>query len=121
MERRCACSRNKWLCPCHVPGAWASRRRAGERVFPGMTYASFVGSLRRLLLLAQVNDAQAYGSHAFRRGAARDLWASSRSVAAALAAGEWSSGAFLKYLKSEVIDDEMVINAVCSAEDDEAL
>ena len=120
MERRCTCDRNRWLCPCHVGGDWWQGKKAGDRAFPGMSYASFLRSLRRLLLLAQVRGAQAYGSHAFRRGAARDLWASSRSVAAVLAAGEWSSGAFLKHLQSEVVGDEMAINAICCAGEDDA-
>ena len=86
-----------------------------------MTHASFVGPLRRLLLLAQYWGAHAYGSHAFRRGTARDLWASSRSVASPLAAGEWSTGTFLQYLKSEVVGGEMVINTARCAEDDVAV
>ena len=69
--------------------------------------------------MAQIPGASSYGSHSFRRGAAQDIWSSSKSVAAVLTAGEWSSGAFMRYLKSELIDEKMVVDAICIAEPDD--
>ena len=120
IERTCSCAKNKWLCPRHVGERLLQRTPAGERLFPSLTYRRFTRSLRRYLAMAQVPGVDGYGSHAFRRGAAQDVWESSRSVAAVLAAGEWSSKGFLRYLKADVIDEDMVVRAICDAEPDDA-
>ena len=88
LERRCACAKNALLCPRHVGGEWRRKLPEGGRVFPILTYAGFLRSLRRLLAMAQVLGVETYGPHAFRRGAARCLCATSKSVAAVMASGE---------------------------------
>jgi hypothetical protein len=46
----------------------------------------------------KVLQAASYGTHDIRRGHAKDLQMSGASLAETLAAGQWRSPAFMKYL-----------------------
>lgn len=67
--------------------------------------------LRALLKLAQVKGFETYRLHALRRGHALDLQMSSASLADILAAGEWRSPAFMKYLSMHQLQEDLVIEA----------
>ena len=58
-----------------------------------------------------VDDAQRYGTHALRRGMAQDILDCGGSLPALLHAGDWSSSAYLKYLRTSQTDDVAVAQA----------
>ena len=118
LHRPCACAASKTLCLVHrLEGAWR-RAGPGERLFK-LTYEQWLRKLRQFLSLLGKPRPQAFCSHALRRGGATDVWEATKSVAAVLNAGEWYSPAFLRYLKSEVVDEEAFIAAVADLSGDE--
>ena len=97
----------------HVCPDWWAGIRPGSPLFPSLTYSSFLVGVRRLLTLVGHPHPHEVGTRDFRRGAAQDIWESSRSVAAVLTAGEWSSSALMTYLKAGVIDADAFLDAIC--------
>jgi hypothetical protein len=69
--------------------------------------------------LVQVPNAAAYGTHAFRRGHARDLLENGSTLAEILRAGQWRSAAFLKYLNIADIEKGAAVEVACDTDDEE--
>ena len=67
----------------------------------------------------EVKDARLYRTHDFRRGHARDMQAWGRTLAEILAAGEWSSPAFMKYLDMMALERDAVMEAHLDESGDE--
>ena len=61
--------------------------------------------------LAQVKDFETYRLHDLRRGHALDLQMSGAPLAEILAAGEWRSLAFMKYLNMHQLKEDLVVEA----------
>ena len=70
-------------------------------------------------MMLQVPDAGLYRTHDFRRGHARDLQLGGATLGEILAAGQWSSPAFLKYLDMMQLETEAVVEAHLDESDDE--
>ena len=69
--------------------------------------------------MLKIADAEQYSSHDFRRGHALDLTLKGARLHAILAAGEWSSPAFMLYLDLNKISTEAVIEAHLDESDGE--
>mgnify|MGYP001391707445 FL=1 len=54
--------------------------------------------LHRILDVLKVPSAKCYGTHDFRRGHAEDMRKSGCTMAEILAAGQWKSAAFVRYI-----------------------
>ena len=65
-------------------------------------------------------DAQRVGTHAFRRGMAQDIISHGGSLAVLLRAGDWTSRAFMVYLRESQVQDEAVSQLVINATDSES-
>ena len=71
--RGCWCTQCKITCPVHVLGPWLNATAAGELLFPGVTAASALRTLRAILMKLSIPDAGEYRTHDLRRGHAKDL------------------------------------------------
>jgi integrase len=58
--------------------------------------------------------------HAFRRGMASDMLASGSSLSAILRAGGWRSAAFLRYLRSQDLDEREALDFTLAISDPES-
>ena len=67
--------------------------------------------LRRRLEVLAVVDFAAYSLHDFRRGHAQDITEAGGDLKEILAAGEWLSPAFLKYLDVAELEKQVVVQA----------
>ena len=98
-------------CPVHALGAYLDKCPVGHKLFEGITPAKATRALRVLLKLAQVKDFATYRLHHLRRGHALDLQLSGAPLAEILAAGEWRSPAFMKYLNMRQLKEGLVVQA----------
>ena len=104
----------------HVLGNFVQSTREGERVFPNCTAPQALETLRFVLVQLGVKDAAQYRTHDLRRGHARDLQVSGAPLWEILAAGEWRSPAFLKYLDLHQLETDLVVQAHVEDSDGEA-
>ena len=67
--------------------------------------------LRGMLAALHIPDSHLYRTHDLRRGHARDLQARGATLAEILAAGDWRSPSFLKYLDEQQLEEDAVVEA----------
>ena len=110
MTRRCCCAASgRLLCSVH----WfqeLNKRIAGGRVF-SLTVNHLARKVKHLAERVGVPNAQYCGTHALRRCMAQDILDLEGSLPALLKAGDWSSSAYLRYLRSSQTDDLAVAQA----------
>jgi hypothetical protein len=118
LTRHCCClSAGRKLCAIH----WLHwlRKEAGEgQLFP-FSARTFISRVRAYASELQMPDAMHLGTHAFRRGMAQDIVSHGGSLAILLRAGDWTSKAFMTYLRDSQIQDEAVSQLVINASDSE--
>jgi len=119
LVRKCWCTQCSLTCPVHVLGPYFESFPLGKPVFAGISAACALSTLRTVLMMLQVPDAGLYRTHDFRRGHARDLQLGGATLGEILAAGQWSSPAFLKYLDMMQLETEAVVEAHLDESDDE--
>ena len=117
LVRKCWCNECVHACPVHVLGALLRDTVPGSRIFEGITAAGALAGLRFMLGAVGVANASAYRTHDLRRGHALDLQCSGAPLWEILAAGEWSSPAFLQYLDLHRLDTELVVQAHAAESD----
>ena len=120
LRRPCICVgvANPLCVVCRVRTVLA-RHGPGHRLF-NYTADRAVTTLRRMLTLLGVTNAQGYTLKAFRAGKATALAASGKSLGHILAAGEWRSSAFLSYVDTDVVDQAQLLDATLEASGDES-
>ena len=111
LKRHCWCSSCAVTCPVHVLGTYLKSAGDGAQPFVGFSAGGALSCLRGLLEFLKVPDANIYRTHDLRRGHARDLQANGATLATILAAGDWRSPAFLKYLDEQQLEDDAVVEA----------
>ncbi|KAF4682216.1 hypothetical protein FOZ60_010829 [Perkinsus olseni] len=93
--RSCCCKTDSLTCPVEAAKALLERRGSslldGDPLFPLLSYRAFLFILRSTLSGMGVGDAESFGSHALRRGAASDLAKSGSSFQQICALGSWRS------------------------------
>ena len=120
LVRTCWCKECPNTCPVHVLGKYVSDAAPGAVLFAGISPANTLDTLRRMLAVLKVEQAELYRTHDLRRGHALDLQCSGAPLWQILEAGEWSSPAFLKYLDLHRLDRELVVQAHIDESDGEA-
>ena len=112
IRRKCVCTNEgKLLCAvCRLKG-WLSQPRVGNDIFR-ISPNTFQRYLRHDIGHAGISNPHLFGSHAFRRGMARDIVLAGGSLATLLLAGQWSSGAYRAYLQSQAIDEHAIAKLV---------
>ena len=112
LRRACCCGpESKWLCPVHTLGRWLMRLPPGAQPFNGLRADSAGQSLKLRLEQLRVAQASSYVLHDFRRGHAMDIAAAGGDLKTILAAGQWSSPAFLKYLDVSELEKQVALQA----------
>ena len=81
--------------------------------------ARFAKDVKYFGMKAGVPDWQNLGTHAFRRGMAQDILDAGGNLAVLLRAGDWSSTAFLHYLRESQTQDVAVGHAIINLSDSE--
>ena len=97
-------------CPIHELGMTIARQ-AGETPFLHISAGAALATLRRHLTALEVEGAESYRLHDFRRGHTRDIQASGGTLYDILTAGGWSSPAFMSYLDVQELESEHVLQA----------
>ena len=101
------------LCPIHVLLPWLENHTIpGQRIFSPSIARDAVGWLRVALAARDVPDANLYGLHSLRRGAARDLVSSGGDLPTLLRAGGWRSSAFSVYLDMVGLEKQVITASV---------
>lgn len=113
MSRKCWCSTDPGTCPVHVLGRYFAELPVGDQPFAGISAGRALRKLREALELfsATRKDSCIYRCHDLRRGHAKDLVESGASLVEILAAGQWRSPAFLKYLDLRTLERDAVLAA----------
>ena len=119
--RKCWCKRSRATCPVHALGAWLNSRPEGDAPWAGWCATSVRSALRAALRHARVGNADAYGTHSFRRGHAQDIVEFGGRVTDILTAGDWQMPAWMRYLDVEKMERQAVAEAHfgASSSDDE--
>ena len=119
LSRTCVCAATgRGLCSVH----WLHRMRAlrGDQVEVfGVSKHKFARRVKEVAADAGIPEASRFGTHVFRRGMAQDILDYGGSLASLLKAGDWSSSAYLKYLRSSQPQDAAVAQAVIMLTDSE--
>jgi len=119
LVRGCWCKKSPKSCPVHKLGGFLNEHRAGDSPFKGISAACALDTLRMILADLGVENAHVSRTHDFRRGHARDLQASGAPLYVILAAGEWSSPAFMSYLDFWKLEADAVVQAHVDESDEE--
>lgn len=120
LKRVCSCRGSERTCPVH--GLWDRHFASlpdGAEPWAGLTAASALLALRGVLQKLSVPCAHEFGTHAFRRGHARDLLQGGATLAEILRAGQWKSAAFLRYLESADIEQGAALEVACDTDEEE--
>ena len=108
----------KLLCSVHWLQTLQERPVAGGSVFQ-LSKDHLARRVKQLVGKLGVPDVQRYGTHAVRRGMAQDILDMGGNLPALLKAGDWSSSAYLRYLRTSQADDLAVAQATMFISDSE--
>ena len=117
--RKCWCHRSPSTCPVHVLGEWLMAQLPGAQPFMHVSGNNAIAELRRRLSAIGVPCASEYILQDFRRGHAQDLLMSGARLNVILAAGQWRSAAFLKYIDVAELEARAVLEAHFAQSDNE--
>ena len=116
LRRRCWCKECETTCPVHA--LWPFIEQCSDAMLPQpfisarITPSFALKQLRCALGVAVgVPDAEKYRTHDLRRGHANDMLRNGSTVNEILAAGQWRSPAFLRYLDLEELERDAVVEA----------
>ena len=84
--------------------AVAMRNNGRNRLFE-MTPPAFVSRLRSFASQLGIPSADKLGTHALRRGMARDVLDAGGSLATLMRAGDWRSAAYVQYLRDNQVEE----------------
>ena len=94
-------------------------RKSGKIRLFAKTVPQFVSPLRKHALELGIAGADKIGTHALRRGMARDILDAGGSLATLLLAGDWQSSAFIAYLRENHLEEKAVAGLVIDHSDSE--
>ena len=99
LRRVCACRGSKHLCAVHMLwDGFLAHLPEGCCPWRGVSAAYARERLRAALQSLGIPQANAYGTHDFRRGHAEDMRKLGSPLSDILRAGQWKSAAFMEYL-----------------------
>ena len=111
LTRHCWCDECAVTCPVHALGAWLGGAPTGQCLWAAWSPGAVRARLRRELRELGRQDANAFGTHAFRRGHAQDIAAKGGPVTDLLRAGGWHQPAWMKYLNVSRLERQSVVEA----------
>ena len=98
-------------------GKHLSKTPDGAALFQGISGKHALQLLREALRSMRVDAPSEYGTHAFRRGHARDLAEAGTPLAIILKAGQWRSQAFMRYLDPNDIETLAALEVAYDSDD----
>jgi hypothetical protein len=99
LKRVCTCKGDPLLCVVHMLwDKFLANLPDGARPWAHISPGTARSRLHQILHVLRVPSAKSYGTHDFRRGHAEDMRLSGCSLAEILAAGQWKSSAFVRYI-----------------------
>jgi hypothetical protein len=117
LSRRCLCrTRGPSRCPPHRLMPFLEKFKVGERLW-AWTPAEFARIMKRMLSLLLTPGADNFSLKAFRAGKATELAKAGSALGTILAAGEWKSTAFMRYVDEDAVDASTVLGMVINASD----
>ena len=121
LERQCCCRRSgKSLCAFHKMRPVVDRvSKAGQNRLFDVSPQGFLRKLRELAAQCGIPEAGSLGTHALRRGMARDIVDAGGSLATLMRAGDWKSAAYAQYLRENQIEDKAVADLLIDHSDSE--
>ena len=125
LKRACWCSTAPKICPVHVFGRSISKVQGGVRIFPSITVARALTTLRFLLEKIGVEEPRDYRTHDLRRGHVLDLQQSGRAAHVSvhllqmsllgaplpriMEEAQWKPPAFMKYIDCGLLEHDAVV------------
>ena len=120
IKRACSCAASVHLCPVHVLWhGFFAKLELGAKPWAHFSAGYANKSLRGALRELKVPHAEIYGTHDIRRGHAKDLQMSGATLSEILAAGQWRSPAFMRYLDERELEKDVVLEAAVLSDDEE--
>ena len=99
LKRVCTCKGDPLMCVVHTLwDKFLATLPDGARPWEHISAGTARTRLHRILDVLKVPSAKCFGTHDFRRGHAEDMRLSGCTLAEILAAGQWKSTAFLRYI-----------------------
>ena len=121
LERRCCCEKSgKRLCAVHkvAPVIERARKNGGGRLFQASAQ-TFLRKLREIAAICEIANHDKLGTHALRRGMARDIIDAGGSLATLLRAGDWRNASFITYLRESQIEERTAADLIIEHSDSE--
>ena len=121
LERHCCCARSgRSLCAVHqmAPILELARQSGSDRLF-SLTAPVFQRRMRELAAACEIPHHDKLGTHALRRGMARDIIDAGGSLAVLLRAGDWKSASYIKYLWESQFEERAAADLLIDHSDSE--
>ena len=119
LTRTCCCQHTgKRLCSVHWLHRLKELRGDQAHVF-GLRKHKFARGVKEIAIDLGLPHATRFGAHVFRRGMAQDILDCGGSFVVLLKADDWSSSAYIKYLRTPQPADAAVAQAVILLTDSE--
>ena len=106
--RECWCQQSAKTCPVHGLGKFIKKMDVGHTPLQGLNLKRFNEELRTRLVHNKIAKGRLFSSHDFRRGHSKDLTDKGSNIGQILAAGQWSSTAFMAYQNKQEIETKAV-------------
>jgi len=106
--RECWCQQSTKTCPVHGLGRFIKKMDVGHTPLQGLNLRRFNEELRTRLVHNKIAKGRLFSSHDFRRGHSKDLTDKGSNIGQILAAGQWSSTAFMAYQNKQEIETKAV-------------
>lgn len=125
--RECLCRKRPHLCVLHWTLALLAARGVQSieaaqgceaRLFP-WSYDYFLKRLRTYAQCAGLAEAARRSSREFRRGTARELLRAGAALSVVLQSGEWTSGAYRRYIDANEVDQLALFDSIEALSDDD--
>ena len=108
------------MCPIHVLWhGFFAKLDVGAKPWAQFSAGFANRSLRGALLELKIPNAPSFGTHDIRRGHAKDLQMSGATLSEILAAGQWRSPAFMRYLDESELEMGVALEAAVLSDDEE--
>lgn len=120
LKRVCTCRGDPLMCMVHTFwDQFIAHLPEGSRPWEFVSASTARTRLHRILEVLKVPGPKSFGTHDFRRGHAEDMRLSGCTLQEILAAGQWRSSAFIKYLNEAELDKDLAFAVAIESDAEE--
>ena len=120
LKRVCTCRGDPLMCMVHTFwDQFIAHLPEGSRPWEFVSASTARTRLHRILEVLRVPGPKSYGTHDFTRGHAEDMRLSGCTLQEILAAGQWRSSAFIKYLNEAELDKDLAFAVAIESDAEE--